>query len=150
MCTLAMLSIAGCILASSHKCSLSLTCHLMQLVVEDLQDDDSQSEHTRKWADCLSEATWPDILRRLAILHQSIIPDNMMASVQLLGTVAYEQLAALDKLRVLCMLCDEVLDTQKLRQELQRRFEVMKQVCCWFCRQSLPQIPSPPPPPRST
>jgi hypothetical protein len=101
----------------------------MQLVVEELKDNVNVPEEAQLWAECLTDGTWPEILRRVAVLNQDIIPKAGMEAAQHLGSTSFEDLSAMDQLLVLSTLCDQVLDTHKLREELQNRFEFMKQVC---------------------
>lgn len=93
----------------------------------------ASSRQDRRWLEILSDATWPAVLRNYVVgrLHNADVPlvtPEVAAVADSLRTRPLDALEPQETLQLLSLVCDEVLDTQRVRDLLQERLDSMDEV----------------------
>lgn len=93
----------------------------------------ASSRQDRRWLEILSDATWPAVLRNYVVgrLHNADVPlvtPDVAAVADSLRTRPLDALEPQETLQLLSLVCDEVLDTQRVRDLLQERLDSMDEV----------------------
>lgn len=104
-----------------------------QVIIKDLMENDSPSRQDKRWNAALEPGTWLEVLRRymLTRVFQAAPPLASLQAAQgafAISALGFDGLPPQQKLAFLAAVCDEVLDTDVLREELQERAERLEQV----------------------
>lgn len=113
---------------SSHPLH-HLYTRLLTVLLDDIRESGVATALQKRWQAVLSEGTWPEVLRRLVLTaaaekeeephHYPTNAASMAAG--MLGFDGAEKLTRDQHLALLCYLCDEVVETDKVRAVLQKR-----------------------------
>lgn len=120
--------------AEDLKCQVyhSLYLKLMGVILEDARSTDEATPLQKRWLCLLSDATWPEVLRRMvltAAAESKEMPhkrpsEHASLSASMLGFNGADSLTHDQHLALLNYLCDVALNTQKLRSLLAQREEM--------------------------
>lgn len=101
--------------------------------MKDLMDNGSPSRQDKRWSAALAPGTWPEVLRRyiltrVAQAEPPLAPLEAAQAAFAMSSLGFDGLPPRHKLAFLAAVCDEVLDTEVMRGELQERAERVDQV----------------------
>lgn len=129
----ALCCVAPCV-PNAHSHAQDLTSEMLaQVIIEDLMENEKPSRQDKRWRAALGAGTWPEVLRRY-ILTRLVQADPPLASMEAaqgayaISTLGFDGLPPRQKLSFLAAVCDEVLDTKTMRDELQDRADRVEQV----------------------
>jgi len=113
---------------SSHPLH-HLYTRLLTVLLDDIRESGVATALQKRWQSVLSEGTWPEVLRRLVLTAAAEkeeephhYPTNAACmAAGMLGFDGAEKLTRDQHLALLCYLCDEVVETDKVRAVLQKR-----------------------------
>lgn len=94
---------------------------------------DAPSRQDKRWSGTLGAGTWPEVLRRYVLTRVADLeaPLATLEAAQgafAMSVLGFDGLPPRQKLALLSVVCDEALDTDRLREDLAGRAEKVEQV----------------------
>ena len=107
---------------------------LVQVILIDICEQEAKPQGADLWLAVLSPGTWPEVLRRFCCEHvmnitPAVVSRELAQAAEKLSCQSLATLHPVDKARLLMLLCDEAVQTDIIRAELDRRWDVYEQVC---------------------
>ena len=114
---------------------MNCRCHFLQVIVSDLVDAPDSSRQDARWEAVLEHgpATWPEVLRRyvltrLAPPEVGLAIPSVISAASALSEAPFDSLEPPQKLSLLSLLADELLDTDAIRGQLQQRLDARRKL----------------------